>query len=489
MPAFRGSLRPEDSRTIRPLPVEVPAGTGQIAIDLTYGPRTVEDRGVALELVRQLRAAVRSGASPDEVLARFWPLRNLLNIAVFDPHGCFRGRWDRNLPEQRIDTVIAERGSSPGMVDGAIPAGTWQLCLEIHQVLTPVTYTLRVETREEAPLPGIAEPGAPRLRSEQASGIGPGPTETAGAWLKGELHVHSEHSDGRQPVAEVVSALAGAGLEFFALTDHNTTTGLRDLPEDGLLALPGFELTTFWGHATCLGISEFVPWYEGERVRPFGQIATEVRSTGGMVCVAHPFSPPNPLCAGCRWEFPDFDWNDADLLEIWNGDRDEHASLNAAALTLWDRLLNSGQRIWGVAGSDMHDAKHLRSRRYARTLVWAVARSTSGILDALRSGRIVVTSGPTLAMRAVVDDRRYEIGETLRVRQGELITITGAVEDASATAQAQLVAGGRRIPVPLRWGYQLRGERSIWVRAEVLEGSTVAALTNPIFIDVIRDPQ
>jgi len=40
-----------------------------------------------------------------------------------------------------------------------------------------------------------------------------------------DLHTHSTASDGTQPPAGVVSSAALAGLDVFALTDHDTTTG------------------------------------------------------------------------------------------------------------------------------------------------------------------------------------------------------------------------------------------------------------------------
>ena len=68
-------------------------------------------------------------------------------------------------------------------------------------------------------------------------------------------------------MAELVEAARAAGLDFIFLTDHNTTSGLPEMdasttPE--LLAAGGVELTTFWGHALCLGAREWVDW----RIRP-----------------------------------------------------------------------------------------------------------------------------------------------------------------------------------------------------------------------------
>lgn len=481
MVSFRGRLTPADSRTVLVLPVEIPPGVRQMRIDLAYAPRAVDDRAAALDLVRTVLGRLPSQAWPEEVLARFWPLRNLLNLTVFDPRGRFRGRWDRNRPAQRSTAVVAEARSDAGMIDGALLPGPWRLCLEVHQILTPVDYALTVEWGAELPGPDAGE-GLGPARGERAAGVAAG-APGRGEWLAGELHVHSEHSDGAQPVGEIVEALRGAGLEFFALTDHNTTSGLRDLPA-GALAVPGLELTTFYGHATCLGVTSFVPWYDGPRIRAFAEMASEVHEAGGLVAVVHPFAPPNPLCAGCRWEYPAFSWHDADLLEIWNGDRDEHAPINEPALRLWDELLTAGRRIVAVAGADLHDVAHLRTKRFARTLVQAATRSVDGILQGLQSGRVVITAGPLVALAVSAGERRWEIGDTAVVRRGARLMIHGRIMEASAQAETFVVLPGRRIPVPSTVDRPVEVDRPGWIRCEVTVDGTIAAVTNPIYVDI-----
>lgn len=50
-----------------------------------------------------------------------------------------------------------------------------------------------------------------------------------------ELHCHSTHSDGSLPAAEVAARAAAAGVELFALTDHDTMAGYAATRD----ALPG----------------------------------------------------------------------------------------------------------------------------------------------------------------------------------------------------------------------------------------------------------
>lgn len=62
-----------------------------------------------------------------------------------------------------------------------------------------------------------------------------------------DLHLHSVHSDGTQPPAEVMAAAHRHGLRTVALTDHDTTSGWAEAAEAtaslGMTFLPGMELS------------------------------------------------------------------------------------------------------------------------------------------------------------------------------------------------------------------------------------------------------
>lgn len=62
-----------------------------------------------------------------------------------------------------------------------------------------------------------------------------------------DLHIHSRNSDGEDTVAELVPMVAKAGLDVFALTDHDRTDGWAEARalamEFGLSFIPGVEIT------------------------------------------------------------------------------------------------------------------------------------------------------------------------------------------------------------------------------------------------------
>ncbi len=65
-----------------------------------------------------------------------------------------------------------------------------------------------------------------------------------------DLHSHSVFSDGTLTPAELVSLAEKQGLSALALTDHNTSLGLKDFMEAGknssVITVPGCEFTTEW---------------------------------------------------------------------------------------------------------------------------------------------------------------------------------------------------------------------------------------------------
>ena len=50
-------------------------------------------------------------------------------------------------------------------------------------------------------------------------------------WFAAELHCHTLHSDGDFTAGELIAEAKRQGLDGIALTDHNTTSGWLELPD------------------------------------------------------------------------------------------------------------------------------------------------------------------------------------------------------------------------------------------------------------------
>lgn len=532
---FSGTLTREDSRSLRRFRFFVPPGATEVVVRLVYSPRHEDGqaplgprefrRRWAGELARY-RGKVERASDPellayferfvDEACGRIQPLRNLLNLAVFDSRGAFRGRWDS--PQHFGEWVsIGETHATRGFVAGAVPPGEWTIVLECHAIVTDAcSFELHVQS-------AVLE----------------------GSWLRGELHAHTNHSDGALSPDELVEAAREAGLDFIAVTDHNTVSALAKLdascvagtpgvvggsgaePAAGVgpvggagpacrpLVIPGMELTTFHGHAVALGVSEFIPWHEASRDEGLNREAREVHRLGGLLSIAHPFSVGYPVCAGCEWEYENTDPGLVDLMEVWSGPWTSHIMWNVLAMRWWDELLCKGYRITGVAARDVHRREHLFERETADTYVWARSLSWRDILRGLRTGRVYVSSGPRLDFSLVVAGRGglYLPGDRVQVSKGErlglVVRLFWQEGDRRANAHsrrllARIVKGTREqgasaacvLPVP-RDGdrcveFEDAAAGDAWYRCEVLAGGRsglpgphLVALTNPIYVEVI----
>ena len=71
----------------------------------------------------------------------------------------------------------------------------------------------------------------------------------------GDFHLHSSCSDGVHVPAAVVGMAADAGVQWMALTDHDTTNGLaeaeRSAATHGVRLMPGIELSTDMDGVDC----------------------------------------------------------------------------------------------------------------------------------------------------------------------------------------------------------------------------------------------
>jgi len=83
-------------------------------------------------------------------------------------------------------------------------------------------------------------------------------------WYRGDFHVHSDCSDGDYPVGTVTLIAEAEGLDFYAITDHNTIEAFKSLEEEHkTLVIPGLEVTFRLGHFNVFGLRDWADWMEG----------------------------------------------------------------------------------------------------------------------------------------------------------------------------------------------------------------------------------
>ena len=295
-------------------------------------------------------------------------ISNLLTLTLFDPDG-FRGAGHRGGDTHMVE--LTPTTATRGYLVGAIPAGEWTAQIDTHMVLpdTPVQYTLEVQTESDA---AVAAAPAPRPVADFSRVLNPNP-----GWYRGDLHCHTLHSDASWTTQELVAEARRQRFDFLALTDHNTVSPLAEmagLGGDGLLTMGGQELTTFWGHAVCLGVYEWLDWRVDRDGVQMAALATQLYAQDKLYIIAHPYAIGDPYCTGCRWLYTSMMPGTARLVEIWNGPWFgihplEH-NQNEDGIGIYYRWLNEGLRLVATAGSDAH----------AQKAIWAASAAMSSML-------------------------------------------------------------------------------------------------------------
>ncbi len=402
---------------------------------------------------------------------------NLLDIGLFDfdghklddPSG-FRG-WSGGA---RTEFMVSRSEATPGYYAGEIEAGTWFVALGPYRVGPDgIDYTIDVTMRSTTPDSAFEPQPAP---SDPV-------TDTEG-WYRGDLHLHSIHSDGSYTPEDLVAGVVDAGLDFFISTEHNTTTanliwGKHTRPD--LLIVNGEEITTRAGHYNALGLEpdQWIDWRYEPEDDVLSRFVEQIHDVGGLAVVNHPFCPYK----GCDWRF---DYEGMDAIEVWNGPwtwEDE------AALQTWDRMLREGQYLPAVGASDAHDYDDQIGLPH--TVVHASRLGRDAILSGIASGHSYVAESEAVSVdmkalsgceSAIPGDRIKRpadapIDVQVGVSGADGASITFHTQD-SIVKSATLTSGSERV------SYRTTPKAADFVRVEIRDSEgTMVAFTNPIFFD------
>jgi len=461
-----GVMTHADHQHYRELPFKVAAGTTRLTVEFAY---TGKDQ------------------------------KSVIDLGVRDPHR-FRG-WSGG---NKQSFTISESEATPSYLPGPLPAGDWALVLGVPNLRQGVearyTATIRLE------------------HSTAFSGFNPSPIRPTPGWYRGDLHMHTAHSDGSClsdrglripcPVFKTLQAAHERGLDFISITDHNDTAqneALRELAPyfDDLLLIPGREITTFHGHANVWGPIGPMDFQLGSaRAASLTTIQTEVEKAGGLISINHPGQPSSEACMGCGWTVTETDYSRIQAVEAVNGGSlrlPGGAESAISGIPFWEARLNAGFHITAVGGSDNHDAGLEPASKigigYPTTVVHAEELSQPAILGAIRAGHVFVditgSHDKRLEVTAACGAQTAQMGDTLRAPAGAAIGFSIHVTHA-AGASISVVGDGpkpRLSEVVLRGDDETRtfeiiadGQRH-WLRADVRgPDGEIWLLGNPIYM-------
>ena len=384
------------------------------------GTITDADNGRLLERTFEVPAGVER---IDVRLAYDERERTVIDLGLRGPSG-FRG-WSGGGPQH---VWVARYSAGYGYTPGSIEPGSWHVLLGVPNIRRGVSATYRLQVDFNA------RPERPVVND-------------APGWYAGDFHAHSGHSDGRTisgrgqrvpvPPEHVFEAARAGGLDFIALTDHNTTSHWLEVDRlqqqyPFLLLLHAREVTTYRGHMNALGEQRFIPFAVAPD-RPLSAIVRDLTAAGAFVSINHPMLPGDERCMGCGWmDRDDPTIGGVHAVEIVNG---ETAEGPLAGWTFFAEMLGRGHHLVPIGGSDDHSPDDVIDKRIGRptTMVYADSLSEDALLDGLRRGRVYVRTrgvdGPGLDFEAISGGQSYPMGTTLSACGGE-VTLKASVDGA-----------------------------------------------------------
>lgn len=227
-----------------------------------------------------------------------------------------------------------------------------------------------------------------------------------GPFLKGNIHTHSNLSDGMLSPDEVVARYRAAGYDFLSITDHFLQaygfpiTDISHLETSGFTPIPGAELhaprtemSELW-HLVAVGLpQDFAPTAEDE---DGPALARRAHAAGAFVGIAHP--------AWYQLSMDDAETlvDAAHAVEIYNhGCHLMHDKGDGAYLL--DGLADKGHRLLTYACDDAH----FRTPDFGGgwVMLKAADRSATAITAALKAGQFYSTQGPTIQNIRLQNDR------------------------------------------------------------------------------------
>ncbi len=298
-----------------------------------------------------------------------------------------------------------------------------------------------------------------------------------GRFWRGNLHTHSNRSDGVLTPEDVCRRYKAEGYDFIALTDH--FIGAFDYPIVDTTAYRDAEFTTILGaelhsgamengelwHILAVGLPEdFAPpncpgFFPLPNQETGPEIARRAREAGAFVAVAHPEWGGLSLADARSLEA-------AHAVEVYNHGCQVGAD-RAEGFWHLDRLLEEGRRLTLCATDDAHFTEPDHFGGW--TMVKAEDNTPDALLEALKAGHMYASTGP-------------EIKDIVWSKKSVTVECSAAtsiiVQGAGSAAVAKHGSSMTRVDIPLG-----RVTSSPWRRVTIIDAAGRRAWSNPVWLD------
>jgi len=296
----------------------------------------------------------------------------------------------------------------------------------------------------------------------------PNPFEIEGNWYKGNLHTHTNNSDGELSPEEVLEGYKKHNYDFLAITDHNKITEVGGYPRKSILLLPGIEIDVGKSsletpyHLVGINIKKEieVPLDSGTRQQiKVQQGINFLKKKECEVILAHPY------WSGLTMEEL-FSLEGHLGIEVYNS-----TCLRAIAKGLssvyWDALLAKGKLNWGFAVDDAHFRRADAYRGWI--MLKASALSRESIISSIKKGLFYSSSGPK------IKEVNFD-GKRVYIHVSPVKVINFICDNAKGRSIRE--EGEKELSEA---EFELKGEEK-YLRIECIDKNGETAWTNPLFL-------
>ena len=305
------------------------------------------------------------------------------------------------------------------------------------------------------------------------------PFSLPGRFWRGNIHTHSNLSDGALPPEAVIEAYKNAGYDFLQLSEHFIDhfnwpiADTRSFRSNNFTTLIGVELHApetsageLW-HIVAAGLPlDFPPCAPNETG---AQLARRARQAGAFIGIAHPAWSQLTLEDGLAID-------SAHAVEIYNHGC-EIENDRGDGWYLHDQMMNEGKRLSAYATDDAHFKTPDHFGGWVN--VKAESLDPEILLKALKDGHYYSSQGPELS-NITLDGKELNIScspvDTITVVCGHSRTCvkTGKAITSASFDLAKLETG---------W---LLKKPSPWFRVTVIDHAGKRAWSNPYWWDELR---
>ena len=297
-----------------------------------------------------------------------------------------------------------------------------------------------------------------------------------GIWCKGNLHTHTQNSDGKLSPEQVVAKYKELGHDFISLTDHRRYIYNKHLQSDNFIIIPGMEIDlnppgkNMCHHIVAVrakvsdknyadGYTFTHPEYKGSQTMQ--DVIDDLNAHDNFAFYCHP--------VWSRLDTDDFadvlEMNGLAGMEIFNtGCHLENNTGYSPAHT--DDALRRGKMKYILATDDCHHHKNDRGKGYI--VVKADDKSEESIVDAIIKGRFYSSRGPEIYEFGIKNNEVYIACSNVR----EIHFIAYEPLGCSFVGETGEIINSASCAVNNNWAY---------VRAEIVDDNGYQAWTNPIY--------